>query len=118
MNVIDITDATFDAQVWKSSAIDKGGAVVVVEFSDGVKAPEGGSKKSSERMSDLMNEVATEYGEKVGLKMFRMNYKTNPDIAQRYDIQSAPTLLLLQVEELVGNPGKDALKAKIDKKLS
>jgi len=117
MNVIDITDANFDPQVFESDAIDKGGVVVVVEFSDGVTAGAGETKKRSEKMSDLMNEVATEYGSKTGLKMFRMNYLTNPETARRFDIQSAPTLLLLQVEELVGNPGKDILKAKIDKKL-
>jgi hypothetical protein len=117
MKVITLADENFDKDVWPSSSVDKGGALSVVLFTNGVKAAEGQSKKSSEKASDLLAQVATDYNDKVGLRFFEVDYRSNPHTATRFDIQSAPTFLFLQIEEVVGGTVIEALKNKIDKKL-
>jgi hypothetical protein len=117
MKVMTLADENFDKDVWLSSSVDKGGALSVVLFTNGVKAAEGQSKKSSEKASDLLAQVATDYNDKVGLRFFEVDYRSNPQTATRFDIQSAPTFLFLQIEEVVGGTVIEALKDKIDKKL-
>jgi len=109
MDVTTLTDENFDQNVWLSRSITQGGAVSVVLFTDGIKA--------SERMSDVITKLAQDYKDKVGLKFFEVNFAANKQIATRYDIQSAPTLLLLQIEEVIGGYSKEDIKKKIDKKL-
>lgn len=121
MNVINVTDDTIDQLIWKSDSLATGGAVAVVEFTDGTDrsiSPEGRTKKRSERMSDLLDDLAGEYNEYKPLKFFRIDYLKNPITAVRFDVQSAPTLLFLQIEEVVGGNTKEWIKAKIDKKIS
>jgi hypothetical protein len=117
MKVMTLTDESFDKSVWLSGPVDKGGALSVVLFTNGVKANAEQPKKSSEKASDLLAELATNYNDKVGLSFFEVDYRSNPQIATRFDIQSAPTFLFLQIEEVVGGNTKEWLKAKIDKKI-
>ncbi|MCF7531861.1 thioredoxin family protein [Pseudomonas petrae] len=117
MEVMTLTDENFDNDVWLSPSVDKGGALSVVLFTNGVKATGEQPKKASEKASDLLAELATDYNDKVGLSFFEVDYRSNPQIATRFDIQSAPTFLFLQIEEVVGGNTKEWLKAKIDKKI-
>lgn|GEM_PF-2029695 len=117
MDVTTLTDENFDQNVWLSPSITQGGTVSVVLFTNGVKASGDEKKKASERMSDVLTELAADYKEKVGLKFFEVNFAANKEIATRYDVQSAPTLLLLQIEEVIGGYIKEDIKKKIDKKL-
>jgi hypothetical protein len=117
MEVMTLTDETFDKSVWLSAPVGKGGALSVVLFTNGLKATSGQKKKTSERTSELLSELATDYAEKVGLRFFEVDYLSNPQIAQRFDIQSAPTFLFLHIEEVVGGPEKESLKTKIDAKI-
>ena len=117
MKVITLTDESFDSNVWLSPPVDKGGAVSVVLFTNGVKAQAEQPKKASEKASEVLSQLAVDYGDKVGLSFFEVDYRSNPKIASRFDVQSAPTVLLLQIEEVIGGMIKEAMKLKIDKKL-
>jgi thioredoxin-like negative regulator of GroEL len=117
MKVITLTDESFDSNVWLSPPVDKGGAVSVVLFTNGVKAQADQPKKASEKASDVHSQLAADYGDKVGLRFFEVDYRSNPNMAKRFDVQSAPTVLLLQIEEVVGGITNETLKAKIDKKV-
>ncbi|PHX41175.1 hypothetical protein AO263_00355 [Pseudomonas sp. NZIPFR-PS5] len=118
MKVMTLTDVNFDKDVWLSPSVDKGGALSVVLFTNGVKATGEQLKRSSEKASELLAELAADYNDKVGLSFFEVDYRSNPQTALRFDIQSAPTFLFLQIEEVVGSNTKEWLKAKIDEKIA
>lgn len=117
MKVTTLTDESFDKNVWLSTSVDKGGALSVVLFTNGVKATGEQTKKASERASDVLAELALDYNDKVGLSFYEVDYRSNTKTAARFDIESAPTFLFLQIEEVVGGITKESLKSKIDKKI-
>ncbi|MCG8295466.1 thioredoxin family protein [Pseudomonas entomophila] len=94
MAVQQITEAQFEDKVLKA------GKPVVVEFFE-YKAD--GSENSSKRMSKVLDDWASSESEAY---FFRMPLSDSSDVAGKYDVRSAPTLLYFsngsKVEELIG----------------
>ncbi|MBJ9974759.1 hypothetical protein IAE35_03970 [Pseudomonas sp. S75] len=94
MSVLTIDQAQFDDKVLKATR------PVVVEF---FKYKAGGVENASKRMSTVVDEWASS---EHGADFFRLSLVDSPAIAEKYAVQSAPTLLIFsageQVEELIG----------------
>ncbi|MEW9681355.1 thioredoxin family protein [Pseudomonas sp. TE50-2] len=94
MAVQQITEAQFEEKVLKAKK------PVVVEF---FKYKPDGSENASKRMSKVLDGWASS---EAGAEFFRMPLADSPEVAGKYDVQSAPTLLYFskgsKVEELIG----------------
>ena len=103
MKTIALSGQTFDALVERSSS------PVVVDF----WAPWCGPCRA---LSPLLDELATQEGDR--LTVAKVNVDENPELAQRFAIQSIPTLLLFHQgkaqDRLVGVPGRRQLLDRID----
>ena len=68
-----------------------------------------------DRLGMIADEIATEYGGR--LKVVKVDVDENQEIAERYGVQSIPTLLLFKdgkaVERLIGAYPKQAMVTKI-----
>jgi thioredoxin 1 len=81
-----VTDATFEAEVLKSSK------PVIVDYWAEWCGP-------CRMIAPVLEEIATEYGEKIDV--VKLNVDENPAIAQRYQILAIPTLNVFQNGEVV-----------------
>lgn len=81
MAVQQLTEAQFEDKVLKA------GKPVVVEF---FKYKADGAENSSKRMSKVLDDWASSESK---ADFFRMPLSDSPDVAGRYGVQSAPTLL-------------------------
>jgi thioredoxin 1 len=103
--ILDVTDATFEADVLKSDV------PVLVDFWAEWCAP-------CRRLAPVMKELADEYGQK--LRVVKVDTDANPKTAARMQVRAMPTLLVLKGGNVVGQlvgaaPGvKQKLKELID----
>lgn len=97
-NVMNVTDATFEQEVKKSSV------PVLVDF----WAPWCGPCRA---LAPVIDELASEYDGKV--KVVKLNTDDNLGTAQAYNISGIPTLMIFKggepVEQMVGNHKKSTL---------
>ncbi len=100
-NIIELTSENFDSEINDSMP-------VIVDF----WAPWCGPCKA---IAPILEELATELGETV--KICKVNVDNNKEIAERFEIQAIPTILIFKENEVadkvVGLVSKDDLKAKI-----
>ena len=93
-----VTDATFEAEVLKSSK------PVIVDYWAEWCGP-------CRMIAPVLEEIATEYGEKIDV--VKLNVDENPSVAQRYQILAIPTLNVFQngevVKQIKGAKPKSAL---------
>lgn len=103
----DVTDATFQDQVLKSSK------PVLVDF----WAPWCGPCKI---VGPIVEELGEEYKDKV--TVLKMNVDDNPQVSGQYGVMSIPTLMVFKngqpVKSTIGAQPKEALKQMIDESLS
>jgi thioredoxin 1 len=81
-----VTDATFEAEVLKSSK------PVIVDYWAEWCGP-------CRMIAPVLEEIASEYGEKIDV--VKLNVDENPGVAQRYQILAIPTLNVFQNGEVV-----------------
>ena len=81
-----VTDATFEAEVLKSSK------PVIVDYWAEWCGP-------CRMIAPVLEEIAAEYGEKINV--VKLNVDENPAVAQRYQILAIPTLNVFQNGEVV-----------------
>ncbi|MFA7277650.1 MAG: thioredoxin [Candidatus Gracilibacteria bacterium] len=100
------TDANFDAEAMKSSI------PVLVDCFAVWCGP-------CKMMAPTITEVAEEYGDKV--RVGKIDVDENPEVAQKFGIQSIPTLLFIKngevVDRTVGVQSKDKILDKLDELL-
>ena len=103
-NVSDVTDATFEAEVLKSTI------PVLVDF----WAPWCGPCRA---VAPVVDEIADAY--KGRLKVLKLNTDENPKTAQSYRISGIPSLMVFKngqpVEQVVGAVPKSTLSSAVDK---
>ena len=103
-NVGDVSDATFEAEVLKSSI------PVLVDF----WAPWCGPCRA---VAPVVDEIANEY--KGRLKVLKLNTDENPKTAQSYRISGIPSLMVFKngqpVEQVVGAVPKSTLSSAVEK---
>ena len=101
------TDQTFDGEVLKSQT------PVLVDFWAEWCTP-------CKIVDPVVHELAGEYGGK--LKVGKLNVDENPDVSQRYNVMSIPTLLIFKagepVRSVIGAQSKDNIKKAIDEVLA
>jgi thioredoxin 1 len=85
MSVGKVSDATFEAEVLKSSS------PVVVDFWAEWCGP-------CRMIGPALEEIAGSMGEKV--KIVKLNVDENPNVAQKYGIMSIPTLMIFKNGEM------------------
>jgi thioredoxin 1 len=85
MSVGKVSDATFEAEVLKSSS------PVVVDFWAEWCGP-------CRMIAPALEEIAGSMGEKV--KIVKLNVDENPNVAQKYGIMSIPTLMIFKNGEM------------------
>jgi thioredoxin 1 len=93
-----VTEATFDAEVLKSSK------PVIVDYWAEWCGP-------CRQVSPVLEEIASEYAEKIDV--VKLNIDENPAISARYKIMAIPTMSVFQngevVKQIVGAKPKTAL---------
>jgi thioredoxin 1 len=98
--ILDVTDATFEADVLKSSV------PVLVDFWAEWCAP-------CRRLAPKVKELAEEFGEK--LRVVKLDVDANPRTAAQMQVRAMPTLLVIKngavVGQLVGDQPKDKIKS-------
>jgi thioredoxin 1 len=103
-NVVEVTDATFDAEVIKS---DK---PVVVDF----WAPWCGPCKA---IGPVLSEIAAERESEI--KIVKVNIDDNQDYAFKLGVMSIPTLVIFKegqpIDKIVGAHPKATIESRIDK---
>ena len=99
---IHVTDATFEAEVLRSSS------VTIADFWAEWCMP-------CKRIAPILDQIATQYAGK--LKIVKVDVDANPDTPGRFNITGIPTLLVFKdgklVDTIVGFLPKDKLEAKI-----
>ena len=98
MSVGKVSDATFEAEVLKSSN------PVVVDFWAEWCGP-------CRMIAPALEEIAGSMGEKV--KIVKLNVDENPNVAQKYGIMSIPTLMIFKNGEMASRQIGASPKAKI-----
>ncbi len=97
-NTVDVTDATFDADVLKSSK------TVVVDFWATWCGP-------CKMVAPVLDEIAGENAEK--LTVAKLDIDANPETARNFQVMSIPTMIVFQdgkpVKQIVGAKPKAAL---------
>ncbi|MBN9103211.1 MAG: thioredoxin 1 [Pseudonocardiales bacterium] len=97
-NTVDVTDATFDADVLKS------GKTVVVDFWATWCGP-------CKMVAPVLDEIAGEHKEK--LTVAKLDIDANPETARNFQVMSIPTMIVFQdgkpVKQIVGAKPKAAL---------
>ena len=100
--ILDVTDATFEADVLKSDV------PVLVDFWAEWCAP-------CRRLAPKVKELADEFGAK--LRVVKLDVDANPRVASQMQVRAMPTLLVIKngavVGQLVGDQPKDKIKAMI-----
>lgn len=103
MSEVTFTDANFDEEVMKAKNL------VMVDFF----APWCGPCKM---MAPTIDNLAVEYKDKV--KIGKLNVDDNPEMSQKFEIQSIPTIIFFKdgevVDKLIGFQSEEALRAKLD----
>jgi thioredoxin-like negative regulator of GroEL len=102
MSVITIDDETFTVEVHQSKI-----PVVLAFISD---------NKASGRMKDVLDKLAQDLGGKV--KVAQKKFEATGLLEKNYDVQSAPTTLLIQTETVVGQYSFEWFKNKIESSLN
>jgi thioredoxin 1 len=106
-NAVSVTEQNFDTEVLQAKV------PVLADFWAAWCGP-------CRAIAPAIEEIATEYNGK--LKVVKVDVDENPEIAERYQVQSIPTLLLFQegkaVERLIGAYPKQAMVSKIKNYLS
>ena len=98
--ILDVTDATFEADVLKSDV------PVLVDFWAEWCAP-------CRRLAPKVKELAEEFGAR--LRVVKLDVDANPRTAAQMQVRAMPTLLVIKngavVGQLVGDQPKDKIKA-------
>lgn len=104
MGTEQVTDAQFEEAVLKSST------PVLVDFWAEWCGP-------CKALAPKLEELSDELGEKV--RVLKLNIEENPQSPAQYQVRGIPTMILFkdgqQVDAIVGNQSKDAIKEVIDK---
>ncbi len=97
-NTVDVTDASFDADVLKSSK------TVIVDFWATWCGP-------CKMVAPVLDEIAGEYKET--LTVAKLDIDANPETARNFQVMSIPTMIVFQdgkpVKQIVGAKPKAAL---------
>jgi thioredoxin 1 len=101
-DVVEITDANFESEILKSST------PALIDFWAPWCAP-------CRAIAPAVEALAGEYRGKV--KIGKLNVDENPQVPQRYDIRSIPTLLVFKNGAVVGQLIGSAAKAKIEEQI-
>lgn len=99
---INITDASFDAQVIKSDLI------VVTNFWAEWSSP-------SKRIGPDLEEIAAEYASQV--KVVKLDIDQNPDVASAYGVLKVPTIILFKNGQVLERLESVHLKSEITAKI-
>lgn len=98
-NALDVTDATFDAEVLKS------GKTILVDFWAEWCGP-------CRAVSPILDQIAAEHADKI--TVVKLNVDDNPQTAAKYQITSIPAMKVYQggevVKTIIGAKPKGALE--------